>query len=62
MIEQELKETPIMKAERKKTSFIASLVTSLHETENFETTNVEKNQKGRVVQVLKLLHIYTMSK
>jgi cytochrome P450 len=47
MIEQELKDTLITRAERKKTSFIASLVTSLQENEIFETTDVEENKKGR---------------
>jgi cytochrome P450 len=60
MIEQELKETSITRVKRKRTSFIASLVTSLHETG--ETTNVKENKKGRVVQVMKLLYICTISK
>ena len=66
MIDQELKETSITRAERKKTSFIASLVTSLQETEFFETTNVEENKKGRstilniIPELIILLILFTI--
>jgi hypothetical protein len=47
MIEQELRETPAMRAERKKTSLIAALVASLQEDEQLEATKSEENKKGR---------------
>jgi hypothetical protein len=54
MIERELKEIPMTRAKRKRTSFIASLVASLHETENVETANIEENKKGRSASMLNL--------
>ncbi len=47
MIQQELRETPQMRAERKKTSLIASLVDSLQQDENLEEKKSEENEKGQ---------------
>ncbi len=47
MIDQELRETPETRAERKKTSLIASLVASLQQDEKFEETKSEEDKKGR---------------
>jgi hypothetical protein len=47
MIQQELRETPQMRAERKKTSLIASLVDSLQRDENLEEKKSEENEKGQ---------------
>ncbi|CAF1054011.1 unnamed protein product [Adineta steineri] len=46
MIEQELRETPDMRAERKRTSLIASLVDSLQQDEKLEQTKSEEDKKG----------------
>ncbi|CAF3835859.1 unnamed protein product [Rotaria sordida] len=46
MIEQELNTTREMRMERKRTSFIASLVTSLQEDEKLEATKPEEEKKG----------------
>ena len=53
MIDEELQQTSVTRSERHRTSFIASLVTSLCESENLETTHFEENKKGRSTQVLK---------
>lgn len=47
MIEQEQQATPEMTEQRKRTSFIASLVTSLQEDEQLEATKPEEEKKGR---------------
>jgi hypothetical protein len=47
MIEQELRETPEMRAERKRTSLIASLVDSLQEDEKLEAKKSEETKKGQ---------------
>lgn len=47
MIEQELNTTSEMRTERKKTSLIASLVSSLQEDEKLEGNKPEKEKKGR---------------
>jgi hypothetical protein len=47
MIEQELRETPQMRAERKRTSLIASLVESLQQDEKVEEKKSEETKKGR---------------
>jgi cytochrome P450 len=47
MIEQELRETPQMRAERKRTSLIASLVESLQQDEKLEEKKLEETKKGR---------------
>ena len=47
MIEQELQEAPTMRAERKRTSLIASLVASLQADEQLEETKSEEDKKGR---------------
>jgi hypothetical protein len=47
MIEQELTESPTMRAERKRTSFIASLVDSLQQDEKLEATKHEESKQGR---------------
>jgi len=52
MIEQELRETPQMRAERKKTSLIASLVDSLQQDDKFE-----ENKKGYLI-ILNILYNY----
>ncbi|CAM4800059.1 unnamed protein product [Rotaria magnacalcarata] len=46
MIDQELRETAETRTQRRKTSLIASLVTSLQEDELFEATKSEKHKKG----------------
>ena len=46
MIEQELLTTPEMRAERKKVSLIASLVTALQEDEELEAAKPEEEKKG----------------
>ncbi|CAF4532379.1 unnamed protein product [Rotaria sp. Silwood1] len=46
MIEQELNTTINMRIERKRTCFIASLVTSLQEDEKLEATKPEEEKKG----------------
>jgi hypothetical protein len=45
MIEKELRETSAMRAERKRTSLIAALVSSLQEDENLEATKTEEDKK-----------------
>jgi cytochrome P450 len=50
MIEQELNATPEMRAERKRTSLIASLVTALQEDETLEASKPEEEKKGRFSQ------------
>ena len=47
MIEHELNATPDMRAQRKRTSLIASLVTSLQEDEKFEANKPEEEKKGK---------------
>jgi hypothetical protein len=47
MIEQELRETPQMRAERKRFSLIASLVDSLQQDEKLEAKKSEEIKKGR---------------
>ncbi len=47
MIEQELRETSEMRAERKRTSLIASLVDSLQQDEKLEAKKSEETKKGR---------------
>jgi hypothetical protein len=46
MIEQELRETPEMRAQRKRTSLIASLVDSLQQDEKLEAKKSEEDKKG----------------
>ncbi|CAF1064376.1 unnamed protein product [Rotaria sordida] len=46
MIEQELQETPMMRAERKKLSLIASLIASLQQDEKLEASKTEEDKKG----------------
>ena len=46
MIEQELRQTPETRAQRKRTSLIASLVDSLQSDEILEETKSEENKKG----------------
>ena len=46
MIEQELRETPETRAERKRTSLIASLVDSLQKDEKLEEKKPEEEKKG----------------
>lgn len=46
MIEQELSETAEIRAERKRTSLIAALVSSLQHNEKVEATKIEENKKG----------------
>jgi hypothetical protein len=46
MIEQELAETVEIRAERKRTSLIAALVSSLQQDERVEATKSEENKKG----------------
>lgn len=46
MIEQELRESPEARAERKRTSLIASLVDSLQQDEKNEQNKQEENKKG----------------
>ena len=46
MIEQELRQTPETRAQRKRTSLIASLVDSIQTDENLERTKSEENKKG----------------
>ena len=48
MIEHELNETSEMRDKRKRTSLIASLVTSLQEDENLEANKAEEEKRGRV--------------
>lgn len=48
MIEHELNATPDMRAQRKRTSLIASLVTSLQEDEQCEAKKSEEEKKGKV--------------
>lgn len=50
MIEHELNATPEMRAQRKRTSLIASLVTSLQEDEKLEASKPEEEKKGRIEQ------------
>lgn len=50
MIEHELNATPEMRAQRKRTSLIASLVTSLQEDENLEASKPEEEKKGRITR------------
>ena len=47
MIEHELNATADMRAERKRTSLIASLVTSLQEDEKSEVNKSEEEKKGK---------------
>jgi hypothetical protein len=47
MIEHELNATSDMREKRKRTSLIASLVTSLQEDENVEASKPEEEKKGR---------------
>jgi cytochrome P450 len=49
MIEHELNETSETRAERKRTSLIASLVTSLQENEKIEANKPEKEKQGRFI-------------
>jgi hypothetical protein len=49
MIEQELRETPQMRTERKRTSLIASLVDSLQQDEKLEANKSEETKKGRLI-------------
>ncbi|CAF3663560.1 unnamed protein product [Rotaria sp. Silwood1] len=46
MIEQELQEAPMMRAERKKISLIASLIASLQQDEKIEALKTEEDRKG----------------
>jgi hypothetical protein len=46
MIEQELRQTPEMRSERKRTSLIASLVNSLQQDEKLEEKKLEEDKKG----------------
>jgi hypothetical protein len=46
IIDQELKETVAMRAERKRTSLIASLVSSLQQDENIEAKKREEDKRG----------------
>ncbi|CAF1339492.1 unnamed protein product [Rotaria sp. Silwood1] len=46
MIEQELRETPERRSERKRTSLIASLVGSLQQDEKLEAKKSDENKKG----------------
>ncbi|CAF3437696.1 unnamed protein product [Rotaria socialis] len=46
MIEQELQESSMVRAERKRTSLIASLVTSLQQDERAEALKTEETKKG----------------
>lgn len=46
MIDQELRETPAMRAERKRSSLIASLVASLQSDEKLEATKSEEEKRG----------------
>lgn len=48
MIEHELNATPDMRAERKRTCLIASLVTSLQEDEQLEASKSEKDKQGKL--------------
>ncbi len=57
MIEQELRETPQMRTERKRTSLIASLVDSLQQDEKLEANKSEETKKGRLIIYKKLFHI-----
>jgi len=54
MIEQELNVTSEMRTERKKTSLIASLVSSLQEDEELEGNKPEKEKKGRLCKIRKI--------
>lgn len=51
MIEHELNASSEMRAERKRTSLIASLVTSLQEDEKLEATKPEEEKKGRLLKI-----------
>ncbi|CAF3701083.1 unnamed protein product [Rotaria sp. Silwood1] len=46
IIDQELKETVAMRAERKRTSLIASLISSLQQDENIEAKKREEDKRG----------------
>ncbi|CAF1422000.1 unnamed protein product [Rotaria sp. Silwood1] len=46
MIEQEFQEAPMMRAERKKISLIASLIASLQQDEKLEASKTEEDKKG----------------
>jgi cytochrome P450 len=54
MIEHELNASSEMRAERKRTSFIASLITSLQEDEKLEATKSEEEKKGRLSKQQKI--------
>ena len=51
MVEQELSETPDSRAQRKKTSLIASLVSSLQTDEKTEAGKKEEERKGKTSSV-----------
>ncbi len=53
MIEQELRETPQIRAERKRTSLIASLIDSLQQDEQFEAKKSEETKKGQFDHLVK---------
>ncbi|CAF3760109.1 unnamed protein product [Rotaria sp. Silwood1] len=48
MVEQEMTESPDFTAQRKKTSLIASLVSSLQTDEKTEARKKEEDKKGKV--------------
>jgi hypothetical protein len=57
MIDQELAETTEIRTERKRTSLIAALVSSLQQDEKVEATKAEEDKKGII-----RLSIYVLSK
>ena len=57
MIDQELQETPAMRAERKRSSLIASLVASLQSDEKLEATKPEEEKRGSSLSFTAIVHL-----